>query len=380
MTGYDPAATGGRRGVPQDERGYDSWAEREVLDDETPRSPAQAANYPQAPLARSDKLGITLIATGVVLLELQMIDQLAAAARPAADPRDVPSTLPHSSSGLVVSWSPCCCRCSSPGRDRLQMASSAGAGDLRRLGAGRRGHHPDVTRRNRIALGAPSCRVGRASTILPSRSAACVESHAAHGEPHVSDEVQRPSADERPALTDGLSGVWSRVAAIETQLLAFRSTATTAPPQWTTAAAAAGLPSAASPTVAPTVATSSSGDAVIQQAREYLGVPYLWGGTDPSRGLDCSGFTQLVYASQGIDLPRVSSQQATAGTPVASLSEAQPGDLLFFDYSPSQPGIDHVGIYIGDGQMIAAPQPGDVVKMQSAGQPTVIRRVLPADV
>ncbi|MGX5654585.1 C40 family peptidase [Geodermatophilus nigrescens] len=199
---------------------------------------------------------------------------------------------------------------------------------------------------------------------------------------------------------DGLAGVRARVAEIETRLLAFQrppataATTTAATTAWATAAAAAGLSSAAGPTVvAPagatavqgvtgtpgTAAASASGSAVIAQAREYLGVPYLWGGTDPSRGLDCSGFTQLVYASQGIDLPRVSSQQATAGTPVASLAEAQPGDLLFFDYSPSRPGIDHVGIYLGDGQMIAAPQPGDVVKVQSAGQPTVIRRVLPPD-
>jgi cell wall-associated NlpC family hydrolase len=116
---------------------------------------------------------------------------------------------------------------------------------------------------------------------------------------------------------------------------------------------------------------------VIAKAREYLGVPYLWGGTDPARGLDCSGFTQLVYRSQGVELPRVSSQQATAGKPVASLDEARAGDLLFFDYSPDRPGIDHVGIYVGDGKMVAAPQPGDVVKLQTAGEPTVIRRVLP---
>ena len=59
------------------------------------------------------------------------------------------------------------------------------------------------------------------------------------------------------------------------------------------------------------------------------------------------------------------------------MAEARPGDLLFFDYSSERPGIDHVGIYMGDGKMIAAPQPGDVVKVQSVSNPTVIRRVLP---
>ena len=73
-------------------------------------------------------------------------------------------------------------------------------------------------------------------------------------------------------------------------------------------------------------------------------MPYLWGGTDPRKGLDCSGFVQLVYKSQGIDLPRVSSQQATAGRAVASIAQARPGHLLFFEYSASRPGIDHVGI------------------------------------
>ncbi|MFP5371231.1 MAG: lytic transglycosylase domain-containing protein [Actinomycetes bacterium] len=114
------------------------------------------------------------------------------------------------------------------------------------------------------------------------------------------------------------------------------------------------------------------------EAQKYLGVPYLWGGTDPTKGLDCSGFTQLVYGNLGIDLPRVSAQQATAGSPVASLAAARPGDLVFFDYSKDRPGIDHVGIYIGNGKMVAAPQPGESVKVQDVGNPAVIRRVLPA--
>ena len=187
---------------------------------------------------------------------------------------------------------------------------------------------------------------------------------------------------------EGLSEVRARVAEIENRLLALRRPSTSASPSWAAAAAAAGLTASATTTtpttvaqsVSPTASTSGSpaaGAGIVAKAQEYLGVPYLWGGTDPARGLDCSGFTQLVYKSQGVDLPRVSSQQATAGTPVASLSEAQAGDLLFFDYSPSRPGIDHVGIYIGGGQMVAAPQPGDVVKVQPAGQPTIIRRVLP---
>ena len=122
---------------------------------------------------------------------------------------------------------------------------------------------------------------------------------------------------------------------------------------------------------------TASESAVVAEAQKYLGVPYLWGGTDPAKGLDCSGFTQLVFGNLGIDLPRTSSQQATAGRAVASLADARPGDLVFFDYSSSRAGIDHVGIYIGNGKMIAAPQPGESVKVQDVGNPTVIRRVLP---
>jgi peptidoglycan DL-endopeptidase CwlO len=75
----------------------------------------------------------------------------------------------------------------------------------------------------------------------------------------------------------------------------------------------------------------------------------------------------------------VSAQQATAGRPVASLADARPGDLVFFDNSSSRAGIDHVGIYVGNGKMIAAPQPGESVKIQDVGTPTVIRRVLPPE-
>ncbi|WP_227752124.1 C40 family peptidase [Viridibacillus arvi] len=104
----------------------------------------------------------------------------------------------------------------------------------------------------------------------------------------------------------------------------------------------------------------SGGDAsgLIGYAKNFLGVPYVWGGTSPS-GFDCSGLMQYVYRSEGISLPRTSSQQQNAGTRI-SPNDVQPGDLVFFG-SPAY----HVGMYIGNGQWLHAPQTGDVVKIAS---------------
>jgi hypothetical protein len=116
-----------------------------------------------------------------------------------------------------------------------------------------------------------------------------------------------------------------------------------------------------------------SGADVVQGSLKYLGVPYKWGGTDPATGLDCSGFVQQVYEDLGIALPRVSQDQAKAGTPVADLSQAKPGDLVAFG-TP----VDHIGIYVGNGRMIEAPHTGDVVKIADVPSDwTAIRRILP---
>jgi hypothetical protein len=174
---------------------------------------------------------------------------------------------------------------------------------------------------------------------------------------------------------DGLTAVQSRISQIQARFMLPPTTNAS----WASAASAAGLSGSASTdsAVSGGIAATGTGAEVVGAATKYLGVPYKWGGTDPTSGLDCSGLTQRVYADLGIDIPRTSSQQATAGRPVASLAEAQPGDLVLFDNSSGRAGIDHVGIYIGGGKMIAAPQEGDVVKVQNVGNPTLIRRLLP---
>ena len=145
------------------------------------------------------------------------------------------------------------------------------------------------------------------------------------------------------------------------------------------AAGTTGAGSVPSPAPAPTVpaatgstATGTAG-AVLETARQYLGVPYVWGGESLAEGgLDCSGLVQLVFGAHGVDLPRVARDQMRQGTEVASLAQAQPGDLVV------QRGGKHIGIYLGDGQMIHAPKPGRTVEITPVtdASVTTIRRVL----
>ena len=106
-----------------------------------------------------------------------------------------------------------------------------------------------------------------------------------------------------------------------------------------------------------TVAPPNIHGGVVGIAMQYLGVPYVWGGSTP-RGFDCSGLVSYVFAQIGVSVPHSSYSQFGMGTAI-SINDLQPGDLVFFA------GASHVGIYIGGGQFIHAPHTGDVVKISS---------------
>ena len=102
-------------------------------------------------------------------------------------------------------------------------------------------------------------------------------------------------------------------------------------------------------------AASTSGSSVVDFATQFVGNPYVWGGTSLTDGADCSGFAQSVYANFGVELPRTSYEQETAGTEVASLADAQPGDLICYG--------SHVAIYMGDGKIVHASNSTDGIKI-----------------
>ena len=116
--------------------------------------------------------------------------------------------------------------------------------------------------------------------------------------------------------------------------------------------------------------SSSSGSSVVDYATQFVGNPYVWGGTSLTNGADCSGFVQSVYAQFGVDLPRTSYEQESAGTEV-SYSDAQPGDLICYG--------SHVAIYMGDGKIVHASNSTDGIKISNdAAYRTItsVRRLL----
>ena len=105
-----------------------------------------------------------------------------------------------------------------------------------------------------------------------------------------------------------------------------------------------------------TSSSSGSGSSVVDYATQFVGNPYVWGGTSLTNGADCSGFVQSVYSNFGVSLPRTSYEQQNAGTEV-SYADAQPGDLICYG--------GHVAIYMGNGQIVHASNSRDGIKISN---------------
>jgi uncharacterized protein YgiM (DUF1202 family) len=100
---------------------------------------------------------------------------------------------------------------------------------------------------------------------------------------------------------------------------------------------------------------------LVQYAKQFVGNPYVWGGTSLTKGADCSGFTLSIYKQYGVTLPHHAASQAQMGTKV-EISQLQPGDLVFYAKNGS---INHVAIYIGNGQVVHASNPKTGIKISS---------------
>ena len=119
------------------------------------------------------------------------------------------------------------------------------------------------------------------------------------------------------------------------------------------------------------VPTSSSGASAASYACQFVGNPYVWGGSSLTNGADCSGFVMAVYAQFGISLPHNAAAQSNCGTQV-SLSALEPGDLIFYSNGG---GISHVAMYIGGGQIVHAASSRDGIKISAYNYHTPVKAV-----
>jgi cell wall-associated NlpC family hydrolase len=113
-------------------------------------------------------------------------------------------------------------------------------------------------------------------------------------------------------------------------------------------------------------------DELVKKAKDFIGVPYLWGGADAGRGFDCSGLSMAVYELNGLELPRTAGEQFEVGASVER-DHLLKGDLVFFNISSGEK-VTHVGIYTGDGQFIHAPGRGKKIRYDSLSSTYFLKR------
>jgi cell wall-associated NlpC family hydrolase len=230
--------------------------------------------------------------------------------------------------------------------DRIHSVQHVMAGDQAGISAA------DTAARSLAAAEAKAQRAAAEQTRLSARTQA------------LADQVQGLLAQQKALLAQADARV---IALEQAQAEAAALASARAFAAQMAAAQAQSAASAAGPAVPfPTgvSAPSASIATMLAAAQAQLGKPYVWGAIGPDT-FDCSGFTGYAFAAAGIPLPRTAAQQYLAG-PHPSIGELQPGDLLFWasDLGNWQ-SIDHVGIYLGNGQMIVAPHSGDVVKVEA---------------
>ena len=183
-------------------------------------------------------------------------------------------------------------------------------------------------------------------------------------------DIQATIAQLRAGTTGATSA--TATAASATSATAFADALAGTSGTWATAT------SASVDAVAGSVASGSGADGsdVVEAAKKYLGVPYVFGGEDRT-GMDCSGLVQTVFGDLGVSMPRVVPDQAKMGAEVPSLAEAKPGDLLV------PKGEGHIVIYLGDGKVLHAPRPGKDVQIvdnwYKDSDLSTIRRIVPAE-
>jgi cell wall-associated NlpC family hydrolase len=114
-----------------------------------------------------------------------------------------------------------------------------------------------------------------------------------------------------------------------------------------------------------TNATGTRG-ALVKYAKQFLGTPYVWGGSSPG-GFDCSGLVQYVAKKFGLNLPRISNQQANSGVRT-DIKNLQAGDLVAWDENSRNQGADHIAFYIGNGYVLEAPHTGADVRIRKLGK------------